>query len=340
MEAHLNKRSKERKRIEGEDAQRALDLARQVLTIEARAILDAAQRSDSAIIDAANLILSRQGNVIVTGIGKAGAVGRKVAGTLTSTGTPSFFFHPAEAVHGDLGMIASGDVIIALSNSGETDELTEVLPAIRRVGAKLVAMTGNAQSTLADSADVVLDVSCEKEACPLGLSPTTSTTLMLATGDALAVVLMDFHRFTAEEYAKLHPSGALGRRLLLQARDLMRTGDNLATVGIGTTLRDAMFSISKAQAGAACVVSDSGKLVGIVTDGDVRRHLLGESGSLDTRVEEMMIQTPKTIQPDRLAAEALKVMEEFKISEMPVLDSQGRPIGVLNLKDILRAGIV
>jgi arabinose-5-phosphate isomerase len=340
MEAHKQKRREEPGGIEGPDKERALKLARGVLRLEAEAIVSASERIDSELVDAANLILRRDGNVIVTGIGKAGAVGRKLAGTLSSTGTPAFFFHPAEGLHGDLGMIAPGDVIIALSNSGETDELTEVLPAIRRVGARLIAMTGNRESTLARSADVVLDVSCEKEACPLGLAPTTSTTLMMATGDALAVVLMDFARFTAEEYARLHPSGALGRRLLLQAGDLMRTGENLAVVGIGTTLKDAMFAISKAQAGAACVVSDSGSLVGIVTDGDVRRHLLAESGSLDTLVEEMMVTTPKTIPPDRLAAEAMKVMEEFQIGEMPVLDAEGRPVGVLNLKDILRAGIV
>jgi arabinose-5-phosphate isomerase len=334
------KRQGEDRAIEGADARRAIELARGVLKTEAQALLDAAERLEWSIVDAANLILLRTGNVIVTGIGKAGAVARKLAGTLSSTGTPAFFFHPAEGVHGDLGMIATGDVIIALSNSGETDELTGVLPAIRRVGAKLIAMTGNRESTLARSADVVLDVSCKREACPLGLAPTTSTTLMMATGDALAVVLMDSRKFTAEEYAKLHPSGALGRRLLLQASDLMRTGENMAVVREGTTLREAMFAISKAEAGAACVVSDSGGLIGIITDGDVRRHLIGASGSLDTLVEQMMITTPKTIPPDRLAAEAMKVMEEFKIGEIPVVDSEGKPIGVLNLKDILRAGIV
>jgi len=326
----------------------ALEIARRTLLDEAEALRTAAERVGDEIEKATLAVLNCRGKVVVTGIGKSGAVARKIAATLASTGTPSFFLHPAEGVHGDLGMVSRGDVVIALSYSGETDELTAILPALRRTGVTVISFTGRPESALAEAADVVIDVSCDHEACPMNLVPTTSTTLMMALGDALALAVMDRREFTEEDYARFHPSGSLGRRLLLHVRDIMRKGDMLAVVPEDTPLRDVLFAMTKAQAGCACVVDAEGRLSGVMTDGDVRRQLLRLGSAWEAAaVGAVMVRSPKTAHPDQLAAEGLRLMEDHvvegrpvKIGEMPVLDEDGCPIGILNLKDLLRAGIV
>lgn len=277
---------------------------------------------------------------MVTGIGKSGAIGRKIAATFASTGTPSLFLHPAEGVHGDLGMVTEEDVVLALSHSGETEEVVGILPVLRRIGAKIIAMTGRADSTLARQADVVLLVKVEREACPLNLTPTASTTAMLALGDALAVAVMSERRFTKEDFAKFHPGGTLGKRLLLRVRDIMRTGDRMAVIFEDMPVREALFAITKAQAGATNVVDRSGRLVGIVTDGDLRRALMRDESVLSRPVREIMTKNPITIGPDRLAAEALKIMRERQIDDLPVVDEEGRPVGMLDVQDLLSAGLV
>jgi len=316
------------------------DLAREVLQVEAEAIRQLVGRIGSEFEKAVHLILSCRGHVVVTGMGKSGAIGRKIAATLSSTGTPSLFLHPAEGVHGDLGAITPNDVVLALSYSGETDELLAILPAIKRLGVPLIVMTGNPNSTLARAADVVLDVSVEREACPLNLAPTASTAAMLAMGDALALAAMKARRFTREDFARLHPAGALGRRLLLRVRDLMRTGERLAVVHFREPTKAAFAAITKARAGACVVVDDEGKLCGIVTDGDLRRALLRDVNLFNAPVTEVMTKSPKVIHPDALATEALRLMQNHQIDDLPVVDENGRPIGMLDVQDLLQAGIV
>lgn len=316
------------------------DLAREVLQVEAEAIRQLVGRIGSEFEKAVHLILSCRGHVVVTGMGKSGAIGRKIAATLSSTGTPSLFLHPAEGVHGDLGAITPNDVVLALSYSGETDELLAILPAIKRLGVPLIVMTGNPNSTLARAADVVLDVSVEREACPLNLAPTASTAAMLAMGDALALAAMKARRFTREDFARLHPAGALGRRLLLRVRDLMRTGERLAVVHFREPTKAAFAAITKARAGACVVVDDEGKLCGIVTDGDLRRALLRDVNLFNAPVTEVMTKSPKVIHPDALATEALRLMQNHQIDDLPVVDESGRPIGMLDVQDLLQAGIV
>ena len=323
----------------------ALEAARRVLLEEADALTRIAERLDGAFVSAVDQILACPGSVVVTGMGKSGAVGRKIVGTLSSTGTPALFLHPAEALHGDLGMATGADVALALSYSGETDELLAILPALKRRVRALVAVTGNARSTLAQKADVTLDVSVPKEACPLDLAPTTSTTAMMALGDALAVAVMEARGFGREDYALLHPAGSLGRRLLLRVRDVMRTGDALAVVGERATLHDALFAITRANAGAACVVDETGLLSGILTDGDTRRFLTASgANSLISPVAEAMTRGPRVATPDQLAVEALERFERsgerVRVGEVPVVSEDGRPIGILTLKDLVRTGIV
>jgi len=317
-----------------------LERAKEVLDIESAAILALKDRLDDGFISAVQLIVGCKGRIVVTGMGKSGAVARKIAGTLASTGSPALFLHPAEGVHGDLGMVTFQDVVIALSSSGETEELTAILPVLKRVGAKLIALAGRRDSTLAQAGDVVLDVSVEKEACPLGLAPTASTTAMLALGDALALAAMEAREFTREDYAVLHPGGALGRRLTLKVRDVMRTDDHMAVVSEEDLVRDALFAITRAGAGAAAVADSDGKLVGIITDGDLRRHMLEDERCLHRRAREIMSVNPKVISPDQLAAEGLGILETFKIGELPVLDEERRPVGMLMMKDLFKAGIV
>jgi len=317
-----------------------LDRAREVLEVEAAAILALRERLDNSFKSAVQLIVGCKGRVVVTGIGKSGAIARKIAGTLASTGSPALFLHPAEGVHGDLGMVTSQDVVVALSNSGETDELTVILPVLKRIGAKLISLVGRSDSSLARASDVVLDVSVEKEACPLGLAPTASTTAMLALGDALALAAMEARSFTEEDYAVLHPGGTLGRRLTLKVSDVMRTDDRIAVVSERDLVRDVLFAITQAGAGAAAVTDADGRLIGIITDGDVRRHMLADDGCLHRQASEIMTANPRVISPDQFATEGMRILEMFKIGELPVLDEERRPVGMLMMKDLFRAGIV
>jgi arabinose-5-phosphate isomerase len=320
--------------------ERAVELAREVLRIEAGAVAGLVSRLDGQFVAAVRLILACRGRVVVTGVGKSGHVGRKIASTLASTGTPAFFVHPAEASHGDLGMITREDLVLALSYSGESDELRTILPIVKRLGAKLIALTGNVSSTLAGLADVVLDGRVEKEACPLELAPTASTTAALALGDALAVAALDARGFGHEDFARSHPAGALGRRLLTHVRDVMRTGDDVPRVGERATLAEAVLEISRKRLGMTAVVDGDGRIVGIVTDGDLRRGLERGVDIRSTPVGTAMTRGPRTIRPDALAAEAVDLMEASRITQLPVVDPEGRLVGALNIHDLLRAKVL
>lgn len=317
-----------------------LERAREILEIEGKAVLALMDRIDESFVRAVEMILGCRGRIVVTGMGKSGAVGRKLAGTLASTGSPALFLHPAEGVHGDLGMVTSRDVVIALSNSGETEEITSILPVIKRIGAKMISMCGREDSVLGRYSDVFLDTSVEREACPLGLAPTTSTTAQLALGDALALVVMEARKFSAEDYALFHPSGTLGRRLTMRVSDVMRSGDRMAVVGTEEMVRDVLFAITKAGAGAAVVVDGVGAMLGIITDGDVRRHMLSDKNCLRRKASEIMTAGPKVVRPDQLAVEGLRLLETFKIGEVPVIDDDVKPVGMLMMKDLFQAGIV
>ena len=321
--------------------------AYRVLDEEAAAISELRQRLDGADIErAVKLLLGCTGRVVVTGMGKSGAIGRKFASTLSSTGTPSMFLHPADGVHGDLGMIAHDDVVVAFSYSGETEELLAIIPAINRLNVPIIAFTGGAGSSLSRAARVTLDVHVEKEACILSLAPTTSTTVMLALSDAVAVAAMSARSFTSHDFAELHPAGALGRRLLLRVEDVMRSGDAAAVVTEEASLRDALFSITSAHAGAAVVVDSGGKAVGLITDGDMRRHLLRDLTLMDKPVTETMNRNFGKVPAGIPAYATLKLLESFhpdpgtRVGEAPVVDADGRPIGMLMLKDLVKAGIV
>ncbi|MGV3723561.1 MAG: KpsF/GutQ family sugar-phosphate isomerase [Actinomycetota bacterium] len=323
------------------DPDSLLAAGQEVLRLESDGILSLADRLGDSFVQVVELILAAEGRVVVTGIGKSGAVARKSAATFASTGTPALYLHPAEGVHGDLGMVTGRDVVLSLSYSGETDELLALLPTLKRLGVKLIAITGNLRSTLAENANTVLDVSVDREACPLNLAPTTSTTVMLALMDALAVAAMTARGFTREDYAVFHPAGSLGRRLLLRVSDLMRTGDRLAVCSPDATIRDALFSITRAQSGCVFVVNEIGRFEGLLTDGDIRRLLLSNENALSGLVIDSLNRAPRNISPDRLVTEALQVMEQHPAcGELPVLDQDGRPLGVLNLKDVVRAGIL
>ncbi len=315
----------------------ALDLARQVLRIEADAILALGARLNGAFLDAVGLILAGRGRVIVSGIGKSGHIGRKIASTLASTGTPAFFVHPAEASHGDLGMITPDDVVIAISNSGESMEILNILPSIKRQGAKLIAITGRPQSTLARDADVHLDAAVAQEACPLNLAPTASTTAVLALGDALAVALLDARGFGAEDFARSHPGGALGRRLLIRMRDVMRQGADLPVVSPEATVAEATREISRGGIGIAIVIDTERRVVGVFTDGDLRRAIVGGRDLGTLTVADVMTRTPRTISADKLTAEAVEMMEKHRINQLPVIDAEGILIGALNMHDLFRA---
>lgn len=316
--------------------------ARRVLQEEAHALERLAERLDATFDRAVEHLASSTGRVVVSGMGKSGHIGRKIAATLASTGTPALFLHPAEAMHGDLGMAAPGDTALVLSNSGESDELRALLPALKRRVACLIAMTGRPDSTLGRAADLILDTSVPKEACPLNLAPTTSTTAMLALGDALAVAVMEARGFHSEDYARLHPAGSLGRRLLLKVSDLMRRGEELAIVADTVTVHDAMTAITRARAGLACVVDTEGRLVGVLSDGDSRRFFVQVGPEAwDRPVTEAMTPSPRLIEGDPLAAEAMASFESgpVRFGDVPVVDSDGHPMGVLTLKDLVRAGI-
>jgi arabinose-5-phosphate isomerase len=318
---------------------RVVERAKQVLDVESRAVAALGSKIGDDFVRAAEMILSCPGKLIITGIGKSGAIGRKLSGTFSSTGTPAVFLHPAEGVHGDLGVVTSQDVLLVLSYSGESDELIAIMPAVKRVGCNVISLVSNNESTLAKNSNVALDVSVECEACPLGLAPTASTTAMLALGDALALAVMEVRQFTREDFAKFHPAGALGRQLTLTVADVMRSGSEVAIVSEETLVREVLFAITKAGAGAANVADSSGALLGIITDGDVRRHALSDGSFLTKTAGQIMTKTPKTIASDRLATEGLKIMESLKIGEMPVL-ADGKVVGMLMLKDLLEAGLV
>jgi arabinose-5-phosphate isomerase len=315
-------------------------LARQVLTVEAQAVEQLKSRIDDRFVHACELMLRCQGRIVVLGIGKSGHIGGKIAATLASTGTPAFFVHPAEASHGDMGMITARDVVLALSNSGETSELLLILPLIKRLGAPLIALTGQPNSSLAREADVHIDVSVEQEACPLGLAPTSSTTAALAMGDALAVAMLEARGFTAEDFARSHPGGSLGRRLLLHIDDIMHRGDAIPAVASDAWLSEALVEMSAKGLGMTAVLEPDGRLAGVYTDGDLRRTLDRAVDIRRLRVAEVMTRDCVTATPDRLAAEALQIMEQHKINGLLILDPGGRLIGALNMHDLLRAGVM
>jgi len=314
---------------------------RRVVEIEARALDALAARIDDAFAAACQAMLACRGRVVCTGMGKSGHVARKIAATLASTGTPAFYVHPGEAGHGDLGMITDADVVLALSYSGESDEVLTLLPVLKRQGNTVIGMTGRPQSTLARESDVHLDVSVPAEACPLDLAPTSSTTASLAMGDALAVALLDARGFTADDFARSHPAGSLGRRLLLHITDVMHAGDDVPRVDEGATLGEALVEMSRKRLGMTTIVGADGRLAGLFTDGDLRRTL--DNPALDvrgTRIADVMTRQPKTIGADQLAAEAARLMETHKISGLVVVDDEQRPVGALNIHDLLRARVV
>ncbi|MGH8029548.1 MAG: KpsF/GutQ family sugar-phosphate isomerase [Arenimonas sp.] len=319
----------------------ALDLARRVLEIEADAVRALAARIDERFTAAIELIHSRKGRVVVSGMGKSGHIARKIAATFASTGTPAFFMHPGEASHGDLGMVADGDVVLALSNSGEAEEILTIVPALKRQGNVLVAMTGRTDSSLARLAQVHLDARVDEEACPLGLAPTSSTTAALVLGDALAVSLLEARGFTAEDFARSHPAGALGRRLLMHITDVMHSGDAIPRVGPDATLSATLLEMGRKRLGMAAVVDADNRLLGVFTDGDVRRAF--DDTQVDVRrtlVGTLIGRMPKTIGAHQLAVEAAHLMEEHQISALVVIDDERRVVGALNIHDLLRARVV
>lgn len=319
-----------------------LDAARKVIQIEADAVEALAARLDDRFARAVEMILACSGRVVVTGMGKSGLICQKMAATMASTGTPTFFLHPAEGVHGDLGMLMKGDVVIAVSNSGETEEITRILPIIKRMGLPLVAMAGNPGSTLARAGDVFLDISIKEEACPLQLAPTASTTVTLAMGDALAVALLLQRGFREEDFAQYHPGGALGKRLLLRVEDLMHVDDAVPTVNAKTQLKDALYVISSKKLGITGVVDDLGDLIGVFTDGDLRRKIEQGIEVLNLPIGEIMGGRPKRILRTNLAAKALQRMEEHQITSLFVFESEEghKPIGIIHLHDLLKAGVI
>lgn len=315
-------------------------IAKKVLTIERDAISDLLRRIDKNFERVVNVLYGVKGRVIVTGMGKPGFIAQKISATLSSTGTPSLYLHPAEALHGDLGRVTCDDLILALSNSGETEEVVKFLPIAKKIGAQLIAMVGNTKSTLAKNADYVLDVSVKREACPLGLAPTTSTTVMLAMGDALSVALLEKKGFKERDFAFFHPGGILGKRLILKVEDIMRTGNANPIVRESRILKYVLLSITKARAGSACVIGKDGRLAGIFTDGDLRRHLEIDPDIIKRKVGQLMTKHPVVIKKDRLAAEALEILRTRKLDELPVVDDKGRPVGLVDVQDLLKAGLV
>jgi len=315
-------------------------LAERVLRIEADAILGLIPRLDERFERAVELLRSCGGRVIVTGMGKSGLIGRKIAATLASTGTPAHFLHPAEGVHGDLGMVARGDLVLALSNSGETDEVLAIIPPLKRLGVPIVLLTGNPGSSLARQCEVVLDVSVPEEACPMNLAPTSSTTATLAVGDALALALLELRGFRPEDYAALHPRGSLGWRALFRVADLMLTGDAVPVVSVEAPLREVIVEMTRKRKGMTTVIDGAGRLAGVITDGDLRRlHLTGQSVD-DLVAGQVGSREPKTIRAEDLASKALEVMETWQITSLVIVDEAHRPAGLIHLHDILRAKIV
>lgn len=317
-----------------------LKTARQIIAIEAKAIKGLMPLIGKSFEEAVNLMAACEGRVILTGMGKPGFIAGKIAATLASTGTPSFFLHPAEAVHGDLGMVTEKDVLLAISQSGETEEIVRMVSSVKRIGACLIAMTSNPKSTLARSADVVLDLGVTREACPLNLAPSASTTASLAMGDALALSLLEKKGFREEDFAMLHPGGSLGRKLL-KVKDIMRTGKSNPVVKKGSSVRSALLTITSARAGSCTIVDAKGKVFGIFTDGDLRRHLRLDGEKILSRpVEDLATRNPMVIEKEKLAAEAIHILKQRRIDELPVVDEKKRAVGLLDVQDLLKAGFV
>ncbi|MFA5088476.1 MAG: KpsF/GutQ family sugar-phosphate isomerase [Candidatus Omnitrophota bacterium] len=317
-----------------------LKRAKKVLDIEARAIQELKRNIDDNFLRAVDLIAGCEGRVIVSGMGKTGIIGHKIAATLSSTGTPSIWMHSAEAVHGDLGQVTQKDVLIIISTSGETEETKRLLPLMRKIGSKIIAMTGNPRSTLAKYSDITLNVSVKKEGCPLGLAPMASTTVTLAMGDALAACLIDRKGFKKEDFAFYHPGGSLGRQLLLKVEDIMRKGNTFSKVRENMIVKDVLLSITKTRCGSACVVDKKGQLMGIFTDGDLRRHLKGGTDLLSQKVKDVMTRKPSTVSKDKLAMEAFRILKDKRIDELPVVDGKGQLVGLLDVQDLLKVGLV
>lgn len=318
----------------------SLKKAQEVIQIEAEELSALAKRLDKRFLQAVKILAECQGRVIVTGMGKAGIIGSKIAATLSSTGTPSISMHSADAVHGDLGQVIKSDVLILISNSGETDETKRLIPLVKKIGCRIIGMTGNMKSNLAKYSDVVLDISVKREGCPLGLAPMASTTAMLACGDALAACLIIKRRFKKEDFAFYHPAGSLGRQLLLKVEDIMRKGAQFPKVRRTTAVKDVLLAITKFRCGSACVTDNKGVLVGIFTDGDLRRHIESNTALLEEKVYAVMTKKPVTINKDKLAAEALALLKARKIDEIPVVDSDHKPVGLLDIQDLLKVGLL
>jgi arabinose-5-phosphate isomerase len=318
----------------------SLEHGKRVLDIEARAIASLVDRLDDRFTQAVEILFVCSGKVVVSGMGKSGLIGQKIAATLASTGTPAFFLHPAEGIHGDLGMLARHDTVIALSNSGETEEVLKLLPFVKRLNIPVIALTGRIQSTLAKNSDVTLDVSVSEEACPMGLAPTASTTAMLAMGDALAIALLQKRGLSEEDFAQFHPGGALGRRLLLKVQDLMHHGDAVPRIQSHATVHDAILEMTTKKLGMTTVLDEDGRLLGVITDGDLRRYLEKGLDLPAAQVRDLASRSPKTISPEALAARAVQIMEEFSITALVVVDERANVVGVLHLHDLLKSGIV
>lgn len=318
----------------------SIEEAKKVLKIEARAIKNLISTIDRNFEKAVEIAASCKGRIVVMGMGKSGLVGKKIAATLASTGTPAFFLHPAEGILGDVGMMTEGDLVLALSHSGETEEIEKLLPVIRRMNLKLIAITGKPKSNLAKKSDLIINVKVEKEACPYNLVPTASTTAMLAMGDALAISLLKRKKFKKEDFARLHPGGILGKRLLLKVKDIMRKGKDNPVIHQEKTVREALLVMTKTRLGATSVVDGSGKLVGFFTDGDLRRRLQKDEKILNKKIHTVMTKNPKTITHDILAIEAAKMMQEKKFDNIPVIDGKNYPIGIVDERDLLSEGIL
>ena len=317
-----------------------IEKGKEVLKIEASAILGLVERVDSSFSKAVEIIYDCKGRVVVTGIGKSGWIGNKIAATLSSTGTPSFFLHAAEGIHGDIGMIARGDVVLALSNSGETRELNEIIPGIKRLGIDLIVLTGNSSSALAKAGTVVINTGVEREACPLGLAPTASTTAALAMGDALAVALLEKRGFNKEDFALLHPGGNLGRKLILKVKDLMHEGDEIPVIDENMAMKNAIVEMTSKKLGIVIALNSNKEIRGIITDGDLRRIIEKHGNFLEKRVSELMTKKPKTILESALAVEALHIMENHSITSIVVSPGGGKVTGIVHLHDILKSGVV
>lgn len=317
-----------------------LNSAKRTISLEAAAVTDLLQHLDQNFIDACELMLNCTGRVIVTGMGKSGHIGKKIAATLASTGTPSFFVHPGEASHGDLGMITSNDVVIALSNSGETSEIVTLIPLLKRMNTPFISITANTDSTLSSASAANLHIGVEREACPLGLAPTSSTTAQLVLGDALAIALLETKGFSAEDFAVSHPGGSLGRRLLLKVSDVMHSGDAIPTVLTGTSLKEALLEVTLKRLGMTAIINNNEELIGIFTDGDLRRALDNNANLNNTPIDDVMTHNGTTVTADILAAECLQIMETLKINALIVTDERNKAIGALNMHDLLKAGVI